>query len=64
MTGLAATLAAFAPAMRQAERGVLAGIASVSGFRGLPGAGAYGASKAAAITWQTTGCSYLDCFWG
>jgi NAD(P)-dependent dehydrogenase (short-subunit alcohol dehydrogenase family) len=51
VTGLAATLAAFAPAMRQARRGILAGIASVSGFRGLPGAGAYSASKAAAITW-------------
>ncbi|MDQ5848450.1 MAG: SDR family oxidoreductase [Pseudomonadota bacterium] len=51
VTGLAATLAAFAPAMRQAGRGILAGIASVSGFRGLPGAGAYSASKSAAITW-------------
>lgn len=51
VTGLAATLAAFAPAMRQAGRGTLAGIASVAGFRGLPGAGAYSASKSAAITW-------------
>lgn len=51
VTGLAATLAAFAPAMREAGRGTLAGIASVAGFRGLPGAGAYSASKAAAITW-------------
>jgi short-subunit dehydrogenase len=51
VTGLAATLAAFAPSMRQAGRGILAGIASVSGFRGLPGAGAYSASKSAAITW-------------
>jgi short-subunit dehydrogenase len=48
--GLAATLAAFAPAMRAAGRGTLAGIASVAGFRGLPGAGAYSASKAAAMT--------------
>lgn len=52
VTGLAATLAAFAPAMRQAGRGTLAGIASVSGFRGLAGNGAYCASKAAAITWM------------
>ena len=37
--GLAATLAAFAPAMRAAGRGTLCGIASVSGFRGLAGAG-------------------------
>jgi short-subunit dehydrogenase len=51
VAGLAATLAAFAPAMRRAGRGTLVGIASVAGFRGLPGAGAYSASKAAAITW-------------
>jgi len=51
VTGLAATLAAFAPAMRTERRGVLCGIASVAGFRGVPGAGAYSASKAAAITW-------------
>ncbi|MGH8668119.1 MAG: SDR family oxidoreductase [Burkholderiales bacterium] len=51
VTGLAATLAAFAPAMREAGRGTLAGIASVAGFRGIPGAGAYSASKSAAITW-------------
>ena len=51
VAGLAATLAAFAPAMRAAGRGTLAGIASVAGFRGLPGAGAYSASKAAAIAW-------------
>ena len=31
--------------------GVLVGIASVAGFRGLPGAGAYSASKAAAIAY-------------
>jgi short-subunit dehydrogenase len=37
--------------MRAAGRGTLAGIASVAGFRGLPGAGAYSASKAAAISW-------------
>ena len=36
--------------MRAAGRGTLCGIASVSGFRGLAGAGAYCASKAAAIT--------------
>ena len=51
-TGLAATLAAFAPAMREAGRGTLAGIASVAGFRGLAGNGAYCASKSAAITWM------------
>lgn len=51
VTGLAATLAAFAPAMRAAGSGTLCGIASVAGFRGLPGAGAYSSSKAAAIRW-------------
>ena len=50
-TGLAVTLAAFAPAMRAAGTGTLCGIASVAGFRGIPGAGAYSASKAAAIAW-------------
>ena len=49
--GLAATLSAFAPAMRAAGHGTLVGIASVAGYRGLPGAGAYSASKSAAITW-------------
>ena len=52
VSGLAATLAAFAPAMRKAGRGTLAGIASVAGFRGLAGNGAYCASKSAAITWM------------
>lgn len=51
VAGLAATLAAFAPVMRHAGRGTLAGIASVAGFRGLAGNGAYCASKAAAIAW-------------
>ncbi len=51
VAGLAATLAAFAPAMRAARQGTLCGIASVAGIRGLPGAGAYSASKAAAIAW-------------
>jgi short-subunit dehydrogenase len=51
VAGLAASLAAFAPAMRAAGSGTLCGIASVAGFRGLPGAGAYSTSKAAAITW-------------
>ena len=49
--GMAASLAAFAPAMRQAGRGTLCCIASVASFRGLAGNGAYSASKAAARTW-------------
>lgn len=52
VTGLAITLAAFAPAMREAGRGILAGIASVASFRGLAGNGAYSASKSAARTWM------------
>ena len=52
VAGLAATFAAFAPAMREAGRGTLAGIASVAGFRGLAGNGAYCASKSAAMTWM------------
>jgi NAD(P)-dependent dehydrogenase (short-subunit alcohol dehydrogenase family) len=52
VAGVAVTLAAFAPAMRQAGRGTLACIASVAGFRGLAGNGAYSASKAAALTWM------------
>lgn len=50
--GMAATFAPFIPALRAAggERR-LVGIASVAGIRGLPGAEAYSASKAAAIAY-------------
>jgi NAD(P)-dependent dehydrogenase (short-subunit alcohol dehydrogenase family) len=50
--GMAATFAPFIPAMRAAGCGKrLVGIASVAGIRGLPGAEAYSASKAAAISY-------------
>jgi short-subunit dehydrogenase len=49
--GMLHTFQPFLPAMRAARKGRLVGIASVAGFRGLPGAGAYSASKAAAITY-------------
>jgi short-subunit dehydrogenase len=49
--GLFNTFQPFLPAMRKAAAGRLVGIASVAGFRGLPGAGAYCASKAAAIAY-------------
>jgi hypothetical protein len=48
VTGLFNTFQPFLAAMRAAAGGRLVGIASVAGFRGLPGAGAYSASKAAA----------------
>jgi short-subunit dehydrogenase len=51
VTGLAATLQPFVAPMRERRSGTLVGIASVAGLRGLPGAGAYSASKSAAITW-------------
>jgi NAD(P)-dependent dehydrogenase (short-subunit alcohol dehydrogenase family) len=51
VVGLAASLQPFVEPMRARGTGILAGVASVAGFRGLPGAGAYSASKAAAITW-------------
>ena len=49
--GLVQTFQPFLSAMTAARRGVLAGVASVAGFRGLPGSGAYSASKAAAISY-------------
>lgn len=51
VVGLAATFQPFVAPLREARRGRLVGIASVAGMRGLPGAGAYSASKAAAITY-------------
>lgn len=39
----------FIAPMRERGSGTLVGIASVAGYRGMPGAGAYSASKAAAI---------------
>ncbi len=50
VVGLAATLQPFVAPMRARGHGTLVGIASVAGIRGLPGSGAYSASKAAAIT--------------
>jgi len=49
--GMAATFHPFVEAMRQRGSGRLVGIASVAGIRGLPGHGAYCASKAAAISY-------------
>lgn len=44
---MVATFEAFVAPMRARGQGTLAGIGSVAGVRGLPGAGAYSASKAA-----------------
>ena len=49
--GMAATFSPFIAGMRQAARGRLVGIASLAGIRGLAGAAAYCASKAAAISY-------------
>ncbi|WP_334107988.1 SDR family oxidoreductase [Methylobacillus sp.] len=50
--GMVHTFQPFIHAMRQSRTpGQLVGIASVAGIRGLPGAGAYSASKSAAITY-------------
>ncbi|MCS7101900.1 MAG: SDR family oxidoreductase [Burkholderiaceae bacterium] len=49
--GLAHTFHPFLASMRARRQGTLVGIASVAGIRGLPGSGAYCASKAAAIAY-------------
>lgn len=55
--GLAATFHPFVAAMVQRGHGALVGIGSVAGIRGLPGHGAYCASKAAVI-------AYCECLRG
>ncbi|HEY6720037.1 MAG TPA: SDR family oxidoreductase [Burkholderiales bacterium] len=49
--GMAATFQPFVAPMRARASGTLVGIASIAGFRGLPGGSAYSASKSAAITY-------------
>jgi short-subunit dehydrogenase len=49
--GMAATFHPFIVPMRARGSGMLAGIASVAGIRGIPGHGAYSASKAAVISY-------------
>lgn len=49
--GAVQTFQPFVEAMRDAGHGRMVGIASVAGFRGLPGSGAYSASKAALISY-------------
>ena len=49
--GMVHTFQPFLSAVVAEKRGKLVGVASVAGFRGLPGSGAYSASKAAAISY-------------
>jgi short-subunit dehydrogenase len=49
--GMVNTFHPFVTPMKQQGGGTLVGIASVAGFRGIPGGGAYSASKAAAISY-------------
>jgi short-subunit dehydrogenase len=49
--GIVHTFQPFVEPMRDRGSGTLCGIASVAGFRGIPGSGAYSASKAAAIAY-------------
>lgn len=49
LTGAVTTFHSFLPAMLAADSGTLVGIASVAGWRGLPGNGAYSASKGGLI---------------
>lgn len=49
LVGMSNGIAAVLPEMVQRRRGAIAGVASVAGYRGLPGAEAYGATKAAQI---------------
>jgi short-subunit dehydrogenase len=51
VVGMVNTFHPFIEPMRAAGSGTLAGIASVAGIRGLPGSGAYSASKAATIAY-------------
>jgi len=49
LIGMSNAIAAVLPQMLDRRRGVIAGISSVAGYRGLAGSAAYGATKAAQI---------------
>jgi short-subunit dehydrogenase len=51
VTGMMLTFQPFLEAMKSEGRGVLVGVASMAALRGLPGASAYSASKAAAASY-------------
>jgi len=52
--GAMATIMAVLRPMAKRKRGTLAGMSSIAGQRGLPGSGAYSASKSALSTWLDT----------
>jgi len=49
--GVVYGIGAVLPGMLARGRGYIAGVASIAGYRAVPAAGAYGASKAAVIRW-------------
>ena len=49
LAGMSNSIAAVLPGMLRRRHGVIAGVASVAGYRGLAGSEAYGATKAAQI---------------
>lgn len=49
--GVAYSILPFLPAMREARKGQVVVVGSLAGYRGLPDAGAYCASKAALMAW-------------
>ncbi len=49
--GMVKTFQPFVTTMRENKSGTLVGIASIAGYRGMPGSTAYNASKAAAISY-------------
>ncbi|WBQ02819.1 SDR family NAD(P)-dependent oxidoreductase [Kribbella sp. CA-293567] len=49
LTGMANCLGELIPRMKAQKAGMIVGISSVAGYRGLPGSEAYGATKAAQI---------------
>lgn len=51
VVGMVKTFQPYLAAMKKEHKGKLVGVASVAGFRGLPGASAYSASKAAVINY-------------
>jgi short-subunit dehydrogenase len=51
LLGMVHTFQPFLAPLVAQKSGKLAGVASIAGFRGLPGSGAYSASKAAAISY-------------